>query len=158
MGAKSAFELFPGGLKARSKEERRKRWDRWQREAVTAATAAVAAAKKVDAVQLLGRQWAAVKLLSRTMQSARQLRECACKTSVMKRDNCMNNSGTVDVPVQGGKATTEAAKKALEEVELRVKLLTELQEKFEDLGESGCNMASPRAAPAVAGALHVIQA
>ena len=47
MGAKRAFELFPGGLKARSKEERRKRWDRRQREAVTAATEAVAAAKKV---------------------------------------------------------------------------------------------------------------
>ena len=47
MGVKRAFELFPGGLKARSKEERRRRWDTWQREAVTAATAAVAAAKKV---------------------------------------------------------------------------------------------------------------
>ena len=37
--------------------------------------------------------------------------------------------------LQGGKATTEADKKALEEVELRVKLLGDLQEKFEDLGE-----------------------
>lgn len=36
VGVKRAFELFPGGLKARSKQERRKRWSKYQREAVTA--------------------------------------------------------------------------------------------------------------------------
>lgn len=46
MGAKRAFELFPGGLKQRSKQERKKRWGQKQREAVTACTAAVASQKK----------------------------------------------------------------------------------------------------------------
>jgi hypothetical protein len=36
--------------------------------------------------------------------------------------------------LQGSKLATEAAKKQAEELELRVKLLSELQDKFEDLG------------------------
>lgn len=48
VGAKRAFELFPGGLKKRSKQERKKRWEQKQREAVTACTAAVASHKKVQ--------------------------------------------------------------------------------------------------------------
>ena len=43
VGAKAAYELFPAGLKARTQEERKRRWDEHQRAAVTAATSAVAA-------------------------------------------------------------------------------------------------------------------
>lgn len=47
MGAKRAFELFPGGLEKRIKGERKKRFAEEQRAALTAATAAAAAAPKV---------------------------------------------------------------------------------------------------------------
>ena len=47
MGAKRAFELFPGGLERRIKGERKKRFAEEQRAALTAATAAAAAAPKV---------------------------------------------------------------------------------------------------------------
>lgn len=43
VGAKPAFQLFPGGLKQRTKEERRRKFDEQQRVAVTQATAALAA-------------------------------------------------------------------------------------------------------------------
>ena len=43
VGAKPAFQLFPGGLKQRIKEERRRKFDEQQRIAVTEATAALAA-------------------------------------------------------------------------------------------------------------------
>lgn len=44
VGAKRALELFPGGLQARSKAERKKRWARFQRESVTAAASKAASA------------------------------------------------------------------------------------------------------------------
>ncbi len=44
MGAKRVFELFPGGLKARSRGERKKRFSKLQRQAVTAAAAHAASA------------------------------------------------------------------------------------------------------------------
>lgn len=47
VGAKRAFELFPGGLKRRIKEERKKRFAEAQRAALTAATGAAATAPKV---------------------------------------------------------------------------------------------------------------
>ena len=48
VGAKRAFELFPGGLEKRIKGERKKRFAEEQRAALTAATAAAAAAPKVS--------------------------------------------------------------------------------------------------------------
>ncbi|CAL8469996.1 g9538 [Coccomyxa elongata] len=79
VGAKRAFELFPGGLKKRSKQERKKRWEEKQREAVTACTAAVASHRKGDAAAGDG-------------------------------------------------------KEVLEELELRAKLLADLEDKYDDLG------------------------
>lgn len=46
VGAKPAFDVFPGGLKSRIKEERRRRLDEQQRGAMTAATSALAAFNK----------------------------------------------------------------------------------------------------------------
>ena len=43
VGAKPAFDLFPGGLKQRIKEERKKKFDEQQRAAVTEATTSLAA-------------------------------------------------------------------------------------------------------------------
>ena len=43
VGARPAYDLFPGPLKSRIKEERKKKFDKKQREAVTAATKALAA-------------------------------------------------------------------------------------------------------------------
>lgn len=42
IGAKNAFELFPGGLKKRISKERRKAWDREHQAAVAAVTEALA--------------------------------------------------------------------------------------------------------------------
>lgn len=44
VGAKNAFELFPGGLKKRMTKERRKHWDREHQAAVARTTEAIAAA------------------------------------------------------------------------------------------------------------------
>ena len=52
MGAKRAFELFPGGLKARSRAERKKRFSKLQRQAVTAAAAHAASASHGAPVSL----------------------------------------------------------------------------------------------------------
>lgn len=52
MGAKRAFELFPGSLKARSRAERRKRFSKLQRQAVTAAAAHAASASQDAPVSL----------------------------------------------------------------------------------------------------------
>jgi tripeptidyl-peptidase II len=79
VGAKASFELFPGGLRSRIKEERKKRWDEAQRAAVTAANAALAG-----------------------------------------------------LPAAGSGG--EVGRKVQEEAEARVKLLGELQDKFEDVG------------------------
>jgi hypothetical protein len=51
IGAKRAFELFPGGLQARSKAERKKRWAKQQREAITAAAAQAAKALQEGSVR-----------------------------------------------------------------------------------------------------------
>ena len=51
IGAKRAFELFPGGLQARSKAERKKRWAKQQREAITAAAAQAATALQEGSVR-----------------------------------------------------------------------------------------------------------
>ncbi|KAK9786061.1 hypothetical protein WJX73_002387 [Symbiochloris irregularis] len=45
VGAKNAFELFPGGLKKRMTKERRKHWDREHQAAVARTTEAIAAAE-----------------------------------------------------------------------------------------------------------------
>lgn len=46
VGWKAAYELFPGGLKSRMKEERKKHWQEQQRQALTAASAALSAHQK----------------------------------------------------------------------------------------------------------------
>lgn len=81
VGAKRAYDLFPGGLCSRLKTERRKRFDEHQRAALTEANAAVAA---------------------------------------------FSNKAK---PPLG-----EADKKLKEELESRVKLLTDLADKYEDSG------------------------
>lgn len=89
MGAKAAYELFPGGLKQRLQKERKKQWAEKQRAAVADAVAAV-------------------------VSQARQAK------------------------AGPGLQPAEELKKQKEEVEARVKLLSELDEKYEDLGERCC--------------------
>ena len=145
MGAKRAFELFPGGLKARSKEERRRRWDTWQRGAVTVATAAVAAAKKVrmsfcsvdagddsKARGLLGGE--TVGELPTVARTARGKPRVLMLTLGQP---CWPTSSWASCSVVECRLRVQAKdtpKKELEELELRVKLLADMQEKFEDLG------------------------
>ena len=52
MGAKRVFELFPGGLKARSRAERKKGFSKLQRQALTAAAAHAATASREPPVSL----------------------------------------------------------------------------------------------------------
>lgn len=82
VGAKSAYELFPAGLKNRLQRDRKRRWAERQRASVAEAVAAVAAFSRAHP----------------------------------------------------GNGVGEELKKEKEELEARVKLLAELDEKYEDLG------------------------
>ena len=128
MGYRAAYELFSHGLKHRLQRERKKRWQEQQRRAVTEAVAAAAAAASTKGAPDKAPDKAPAPAAAAAGGDAPVAAEPAAPA-----EGAAEAAGAAPeaAPAAGSK---EELRKWKEELEARVKLLAELEEKHEDLG------------------------